>query len=298
MDRGGWVACCSVVFLLLVTGEAAAGGAWVPDPGDGWFSVGFNRKSGDRRLNADGGEFIPGNGRTHDFRYAYFSGEVGLLKKLSSTWLVTYLWGKESFDDPEDNFSHQGFSDMWVGLRYQLHRGNLPIAAEVNARLPYLYEHGETWLGILKHDFTGLLYLERSTAGAGTFTGYGGYTIRQGSPTDQVRLGLYWGVPETLPVIEKLPFRVTLGIDGYVSVGEPSPSEPSDRFGYRPRTPTSVNYFTFNKSTWARPWVNFSVPVGTTGYGLDLGYGRIGPGDLGRSVHQYNDLFFGVHRSF
>ncbi|HEX9636077.1 MAG TPA: hypothetical protein VGB99_00975 [Acidobacteriota bacterium] len=288
----------AAAMLIVMSSDSLAGGAWVPEPGHGWFSVGFNRKSGDRRLDADGSEFIPGRGRTHDFRYGYFSGEAGLIEKLSVNWTLTYLWGTESFDDPADDFSHQGFSDTWVGMRYRLRSGSWPMVAEVNARLPYLYEHNEEWLGLLKHDFTGLLFTERATERAGTFAGYGGYTIRQGSPTDQVRLGMSWAVPNTVPGFERLPFQVTVGLDGFISVGEPSPSEPSDRFGYRPRTPDSENYFTFNKSTWVRPFINFSRPIGNTGYGMDVGYGRIGPGDLGRNVHQYNDLYFGVYHSF
>jgi hypothetical protein len=298
MNRGHRVGYWGILLLLAVAGEVSAAGAWVPDPGDGWFSVGFNRKSGDRRLDDDSSEFIPSRGRTHDFRYAYFSGEAGLLKNLAANWTVTYLWATESFDIPEENFSHDGFSDMWVGLRYQLKRGRLPLVAEFNARLPYLYEHHDRYLGVLKHDFSGLLYVERPTGSAGTFGGYGGYTFRQGSPTNQVRLGTYWVVPETSSMIRKIPFRITVGLDGFVSVGEPSPSDSSDRFSYRPRRPTDVNYFTFNKSSWAKPWVDFSRPLGNTDFGFDFGYGMIGPGNLGSNVHEYGDLYFSVYRSF
>ncbi|MSR82924.1 MAG: hypothetical protein EXS58_08355 [Candidatus Latescibacteria bacterium] len=127
--------------LLLAATQVWAGGAWVPEPGKGSIQWGYSRKTAGQVWDKDGKttpvKVIPTTS-LHDFRYGYLSGEVGLYKHLSGTFVFTYLWGFEGQKGAQEkNF---GFSDTWLGAKYQVHGGKWLQAVRANWRTPFMYD--------------------------------------------------------------------------------------------------------------------------------------------------------------
>src|SRR5215212_5778294 len=131
----------SFAVTLLLAPTAFCGGAWVPEPGTGDVQLGFSRKTASSSWDANGNAFVNANNAGvisyHDFRYAYLSGEAGLLPRLSARFLVTYLHGLEG---PHANLErNEGFSDAWIGLKLAVARGAWPMAIAGTMRTPVLY---------------------------------------------------------------------------------------------------------------------------------------------------------------
>ncbi len=129
------------VFLLFAAlaapaAVAVAGGAWVFDPGDGSFNLGYSRKHSASSWDAFGEQFD--NPSQHDFRYTYLDGDVGLFRNLSAQFLLTFLDGREG--PPGEHERNVGFSDAWFGLKYQLRRGAYPMALGASLRTPMFYD--------------------------------------------------------------------------------------------------------------------------------------------------------------
>ena len=115
------------------------------------------------------------DGYFHDFRYYYFQGYVGVCKNLELNWTLNFLEGREAQtrdpytgqlhtsmeeDGTMDTFAvwelNSGFTDSWIGLKYQFRHGSLPIAIEVNSRIPDLYQQpGEPYT---RYNYQYLLY--------------------------------------------------------------------------------------------------------------------------------------------
>ena len=86
------------VAAMVLAPAAWAGGAWVPEVGQGDVELGASQKTAHTSWDSRGKSFVNKVGSTgqityHDFRYAYLSGEVGLFKRLSTRFLMTYLDG-------------------------------------------------------------------------------------------------------------------------------------------------------------------------------------------------------------
>lgn len=175
--RPGILAALLAIAIGALARTAAAGGAWVPDPGDGDVELGFSRKTASTSWNTAGHSYqntttVDGHPTIsyHDFRYGYLSGEVGLVRNVSATFVFTYLYGLEGPHGNEEK--NVGFSDTWLGLKYQLKRGAVPMALGFTYRTPFLYDlpgaysrylydskgniraNSPEWRGLLKHDYT------------------------------------------------------------------------------------------------------------------------------------------------
>lgn len=237
--------CLRVATLFLCAFAAAsslfAGGAWVPIPGDGNIMLGYSRKHAASSWNLAGDHVD--NGSQHDFRYAYLSGDVGLLKNLSGQFLLTWLDGYEG--PPDDLERNTGFSDAWFGLKYQVARGALPMSVGASLRTPLLYDRegpynrytfdstgrisglSDEWRGLLKYDYTLAYYVGRSFLGGRSWANLAvGYTWREGAPADQIPVSPDGGYG--------LPW-LGMAIKGealYIkSRGKDSARLPDDRFG-------------------------------------------------------------------
>jgi hypothetical protein len=215
----GWVA--GVGILGLTASAAFAGGAWIPDGGDGDVQFGLSRKTADAFWNPDGDTVQ--NGIEHDFRYGYFSGEAGLGHRLSFRYTVLYLDGYEG--PPGDKYHNRGPSETFLGLKYGLRQGKWPMALSANLRSSFLYNQQGTydrylylpdlddvdldgdrteaiptgvnseWRGVLGEDL-GLSYLvSRSMFKAGWMNLELGYTHRTGNMADEVPFYAELGVP-------------------------------------------------------------------------------------------------------
>ncbi|HBL27365.1 MAG TPA: hypothetical protein DD490_11075 [Acidobacteria bacterium] len=294
-----------LLVALAVPTEVLAGGAWVPPPGKGDVQLGVSRKTASTSWNREGETFRNRNSAGqisyHDFRYAYLSGEVGLLPRLSTRFLVTYLDG---FEGPHSDLEQNtGLSDAWVGFKLALAEGDWPMAVGATMRTPTFYDlpgaysrylfdaQGQRrgvspeWRGLLKHDYSLTWLLSHSYRdGRGWINLETGYTWREGAPADQVPLTAEVGYP--------LPFwkSSVKGSLVYVqSVGNDSPRQPDDRFGRGVTT-------NFNDASMARLGVALLTPLGRKGTTtLEVGYNQW---VWGVSARRYREPYLSIGRSF
>lgn len=318
----------ALVFVLIICNEAFAGGPWVLGKGQADLSIGFSRKVGKQRWapTVDNNEtsknyaddiityslITPADsttvdGKFHDFRYYYFQGAVGLAKNLELNWTINWLVGREAsrtnpktgqlYQYPEQSGpnSHyaiweinEGFTDSWLGLKYQFLHKNWPMAIEINSRFPDLYNqpgheytrynyqytsqtipNGDTsyivkdtliepsseWRGLNKRDFAALVHFGHSffKDGALYFQGYGGYNIRQGAFADQVMFnvnaGYTWRINNHLFIIPSVLFDY---IGGVGNGGQP---DLTDRFF------SVYKNYNFNNSKAFRGYANLDVVI-------------------------------------
>ncbi|NJL28401.1 MAG: hypothetical protein HC897_11190 [Thermoanaerobaculia bacterium] len=290
----------SFVFaFLLLPGIALAGGAWVPAPGDGDLTLGFSQKTANRSWDSRGDTII--HTSNHDFRYAYLSGELGLVKRLSTTFLVTYLDGREG--PPGDEEKNSGLSDAWFGLKYALRQDQWPMAIAATLRTPIFYDikgpysrhlfdangnllgNSPEWRGLLKTDLT-LSYLVSHSIkdGEGWFNLEAGYTLREGAPADQIPVSGELGWP--------LPWRhtkVKVSAVYVQSLGNDSPRKPDDRFGSRPG-------YNFNNASMAKIGASFIFALDhDRKWSAEIGYNQW---VWGKSARQYDEPFLAFGRRF
>lgn len=295
---------CAV--LLVSSAALDAGDAWVPDPGDGTLQLGFSRKTASTSWDGAGNVFPDldhaGKISYHDFRYTYLSGEVGLAKNLSGMFLFTYLYGLEG--EHGNEVKNAGFSDTWLGLKYQVHHGNFPVAVEFTYRTPFLYDlpgpysyylynqngtirsPSPEWRGLLKHDYTLSAAVSHSlNGGRGWWDAEAGYTWRQGAPADQIPLYAEAGY--------RLPFFDASGkVFGQVvrSRYNNSLPQPDDRFNM------VGHHYNFNTASMARLGASVLVPFGAhSRWSAEIGYDQW---VWGRSARRYREPFVSISRSF
>jgi hypothetical protein len=292
------------LLILILCPPAFAGGAWVPAPGTGDVQLGFSRKTAHTSWDSRGEGFTNlsrGETHYHDFRYGYLSGEVGLWQRVSFNFLVTYLDGLEGISgDLEHN---AGSSDAWFGLKFELTKGDWPMALQATTRTSYFYDlpgaynrHlfnsdgsfrgvSPEWRGLLKEDYELAFLLSHSYAeGRGWMNFRVGYNYRVGAPSDEVPLAFELGHP--------LPWRklaVKISTNYVQPVGNDSPRQPEDRFGSRVG-------FNFNNATVWRAGVSLIAPLSTRGdWNVEAGYNQwLG----GRSARQYEEPFVSIGYRF
>lgn len=285
---------------------ALAGGAWVPEPGHGDVQLGFSQKTAHTSWDASGNLFTNTTRRDavdktfyHDFRYGYLSGEVGLLRRLSAHLLVTYLYGLEG---PKDDFyKNHGLSDAWVGLKYAIRQGELPMALSATLRTPYFYDqpgpynrflfdsrgnvvaNSPEWRGLLKRDLTLSYLISRSfREGRGWVNLELGYTWREGAPADQIPVGFEAGYP--------LPWRgshVKLNLLYVRSRANDSPADPDDRF-------RAGATFNFNAASMGRAGIGIGIPLGRR-VTVEAGYNQW---VWGRSARRYKEPYISTGYRF
>jgi hypothetical protein len=295
----------SILAMLLVPATGLCGGAWVPAPRTGDIQLGASRKTASTSWNVDGDTFENRNGQGqisyHDFRYAYLSGEVGLLPRLSTRFLITYLDGFEgAHADLEQN---TGLSDAWFGLKYAVAQGSWPMAVSTTVRTPYFYDLpgaynralfdsqgrrrgvSPEWRGLLKHDYSLTYLLSHSyQEGRGWMNFETGYTWREGAPADQIPVYAEVGYP--LPILA----AAVKGSLVYVhSMDNESPRKPNDRFG-------SGGTTDFNDASMAKLGVSFIAPFGRSGRtNMEVGYNQW---IWGISARRYREPFISIGQRF
>lgn len=311
-------------FLALVAGISQstwAGGAWIPRPGEGYIQLGFSRKTADQVWDAKGHVIsrtnAQGDKHYHDFRYGYLTGEVGVFKRVSATFLVTYLWGFEGFKPHlEKNF---GLSDAWFGAKVSLTEGRWPVALKTNIRTPMFYDqdgpyvrhlynvepyrlpsgqvvadsvflaiNNPEWRGLLKHDITvGGVLSHSFTRFNGWMNLEAGYTWRTGAPADEIPISGEIGA--ALPWWKSPTLYVKTGFSLVKSVGNNSPSDPNDRFNF---PPTAA--YDFNNADMFRGSVSLIWAIQGGKWNVEAGYGQW---LWGRGARQYKEPFFTIGRS-
>ena len=311
----------AIACLLLTIGglfnpqTLQAGGAWVPGQGKGYIQAGFSSKFADRvwddnhdeliRTNAEGGKHI------HEFHYGYLSGEIGLIDKLSGTFVFTYLWGREGYDNEELEINN-GLSDAWIGLKYSLTQGEWPMAVQVVLRTPFFYDQdgpytrhlyhigryrlpdGTTvadttflainnpeWRGLNKHDLTMAFLVSHSMPDLNNawLNLRAGLTLREGAPADEIPLGFDFGLD--VPVGTFRP-KLTAGVSAVFSLGNNSTADPNDRFNFPPGSD-----YDFNDADMVRGHISAILPV-FDNLDFEIGYAQW---LWGRGARQYKEPF-------
>lgn len=288
---------------VAVAATARAGGAWVAEPGQGDIQLGWSQKTAHTSWNVSGDLFTNRSGNQityHDFRYLYLSGEAGIFRNASVRFLLTYLNGVEG--PTSDEYVNRGLSDSWFGVRYQVHRGRVPMAVGVTYRTAALYDQpgaynrflfdsqGEIrgnnpeWRGLLKSDWTASYHVSRSFAEGGWASLDLGYTWREGAPADQIPVGLEVGYP--LPWLGAAAKANGLYVRSRYN---DSPREPDDRFG-------SNATFSFNEASLGRVGLGILVPLGRgSSWTAEVGYNAW---VWGRSARSYREPYVSVGRRF
>lgn len=288
--------------LTLVPTRGIAGGGWVDEQGKGSIRIGYDWKPqvGALRRDIEGNLYNALFNTSHDYRFLYLSGDVGIVPRLEGSLVLTYLWAWEIVDSTSEEPSqiYHGASDMWVGLKYQLLDGAFPVAVGGTVRLPYLYEASSTRNGqpltnvpgLLGHDYELSVAVSHSITPRLYATAMGAFRLREGASANQLIYGVDGGY--TLPMLDD---RVTVRacIDGVASVGEPRESTSFDRFpGYR--TERDGHAFDFNNASYFRPQVGLNVRV-LPGIDVGLGFAYI---VWGHSTVVYRDILAQIGYTF
>lgn len=315
----GW----TIVLLLVgVTAQnVSAGGAWIPRPGEGNIYLGFSRKTADRVWDAKGKNLILRNSagvhHFHDFRYSFLTGEVGLFPRVSTTFLMTYLWGFEGYQPAmEKNY---GLSDAWFGAKFGIREGGWPMAVRTSLRTPFFYDqegpyvrhlynrepyrlptgrvvrdstflviNNPEWRGLLKHDFTVAGVVSHSFS---RFHGWmnveAGYTWRESAPADEIPVTgeLGYGLPWKSPTL-----YAKVGLNLVQSIGNNSTPDPNDRFNFPPGSA-----YDFNDASMLRGSLSLIWAIQGGRWNTEAGYGQW---LWGRGARQYKEPFVTVGRSF
>lgn len=295
---------CLLSLALVMPASAWAGGAWVPNPGDGDVALGYSPKTASTSWDTHGNAYVNKNSlgeiSYHDFRYFYVDGELGLFKRFSATFLMTYLDGREGPHAAEQR--SQGPSDAWFGAKYALTQGDLPMALAFTWRTPVFYKvsgkyvrnlydsqgqfltESPNWRGLLKHDYTLSYLLSKSVFHGGWFNFQIGYTWREGAPADQLPVLVDLGYP--LPFLHSY---LKLAASYYGSLGNDTTPQPDDRFGV-----SATN--NFNDASILVGAVSVLVPFGRHGeFFVEGGYSQW---LWGVSARRYRAPFIAVDRRF
>ncbi|MEA2691120.1 MAG: hypothetical protein QOJ16_507 [Acidobacteriota bacterium] len=291
-----------LAFCLIVPRPAAAGGAWVPDPGHGNVELGYSDKVASDQWDSSGhvfGHFPGGTRNYHDFKYGFLSGELGLVKNLSATFLIAYLDGLEGAKNNQEH--NAGLTDAWYGLKYKLRGGDLPMALSFVVRTPWFYDlpgpynrHlfnsdgsfrgvSPEWRGLLKYDYTLSYLISRPAFDGGWMNFQAGYTWRDGAPADETPVSFDLGYP--------LPFwHADLKLDAFYvhARGNNSRPQPDDRFGARPT-------YNFNKASMFKAGIGLWIPLGASAWAVDIGYDQW---LWGRSARRYKEPHLSINRNF
>ncbi|MEO5931227.1 MAG: hypothetical protein ABIR47_14940, partial [Candidatus Kapaibacterium sp.] len=237
---------------------------------------------------------------SYDYKFLYLSGEVGIVKGLEISTLVTYLWASETVDSTAEDKSHfyNGFSDMWFEVKYQIFDGAFPTAIAANVRLPWLYEgsvnvNGQNIAdipGLLKHDYELNLSVSHSITDRIYASATAGFRLREGAPANQIIYNAEIG--GKLPFLDNR-FFVKVGFDGAASVGEPGKYTSKDRFPGL-SLERDAHFFDFNNSSYIRPQVGASFAI-TPHLDLGAGYSYM---SWGHSILVYHDILLQLGYSF
>lgn len=291
--------CHILLTLCLIIGASAAnaGGGWVSAPGAGYLQSGISWKDqpGAQRRDTEGQRYVALHHLNHTLSFAFLSGQVGLPSRLEASFSLSYLWASERFDDAaeEPDITFQGFSDLWVGLKYQVRPGAWPAAVELAVRLPNLYDNRQKdATGQLSRDLALRGHLSRSF---GRFYGSGmaGFKWREGAPANQLVYGLeLGGRPWSGPLAHRLGLK--LALDGMASVGDDSRSTfPRDRFSGL-TLDRGNHLFNFNRASLLSLQGSLACDLARS-WSIQTGLGHT---VWGRSIEIYHELFAQLGRTF
>lgn len=290
------------LIIMLAAQSAWAGGGWVAEPGEGNIYLGYNWKSqpGTQRRDTEGELYTSLFNMTHDYRFLYLSGETGIIKGLEGSYLFTYLWAAETVDSMSEDPSrhYHGWSDMWLGLKYQLWNGEYPTAVSGSVRLPVLYEGSSTRNGQLLTEIPGLMerdwdlnvLVSRSFNSGMYTTATLGYRIKEGAAANQLLSSAEVG--GTLGFTNDIVF-VKAALEGVFSIGESRATTSKDRFSGL-SLEAGHHFFNFNQASYIRPQLGLAVKV-LPQVNIGLGYSYI---LWGYSTVVYQDVLVQLGYSF
>ncbi|MBS1914082.1 MAG: hypothetical protein JST22_18995 [Bacteroidetes bacterium] len=317
--------------------DAYAGvGPWAQSAGKARLTFGYSRKTAGSRWT-NGTLTTPADsqlvdGHFHDFRYAYLSFEVGVIDNLELSGTINYLWGYEAVTSdpitkkplPKAFFEYNnGFTDSWLNLKYQVLKGEYPVAVEVSTRFPDLYndpspvytryktqaysyataektpdgrdtivKHSVStqtptseWRGLLKRDLGIFAAVGHSFDGKAYVQSSLGYNFRQGAFADQVIFSIDGGY--TIPVMKEWTVMPKVAFDYTGGLGNGGIPDSTDRFGQSSSGIPQKNS-NFNNGRYGRLYGSLILGPADGRYALDLG---IGKWIFGNGAVQYTETY-------
>lgn len=258
----------TVVAVLMCTAPLFAGGGWVDPPWNGGARFGYDRKYQADAIRRDdnGISYTSLYNLTHDYRFAFLSGDIGLPFGFELDVIATYLWAHELVDSASEDPSRifKGFSDMYVGVKYQLLNGTFPTAIGISARLPLLYKSSSTLNGqlltsipgLFTHDYDLIAYCSHSFDARWYASAQTGFKLREGAFAHQITFAIESGY--RLPILSD-HVLVQAALDGAFSVGGPGYASSLDRF--QPGEDTPGHYFNYNNASYVRPTIAVNAEI-------------------------------------
>lgn len=289
------------VAVLLCTAPLHAGGGWVDNPWSGGIRAGFDSKYQANAVRRDdnGLPYTSLYNLTHEYQFGFVSGDIGLPAGFEVDALITYLWAHELVDETSEDPSriYQGFSDVYVGVKYQLWRGAFPAAVGISARLPFLYQSTSTLNGQLLTTITGLFtrdfdltaYCSHSFDARWYGSAQTGFKYREGAFAHQITATVEAGY--RLPVFGDRLLAQGV-IDGAFSVGGPGYATSLDRF--QPHLDLPGHFFNYNNASYARPVIALNADI-VPGCTASLGASFVA---WGINVDVYREYFLQLGYSF
>lgn len=258
----------TVAAVLSCTAPLFAGGGWIDQPWSGGVRAGFDHKYQPDAIRRDenGNPYTSLHDLIHDYRFAFVTGDVGLPAGFELDAVVTYLWAQELVDTTSEDPSriYHGFSDMYVGVKYQLLSGAFPTAVGFSVRLPMLYQSSSTLNGQLLTNIPGLFtrdydltaYCSHSFDAQWYASLQSGFKLREGAFAHQITFAMESGY--RLPVLDNR-FLVQAVIDGAFSVGGPGYASSLDRF--QPTQEFPGHFFNYNNASYVRPTLAVNADI-------------------------------------
>ncbi len=270
----------AVAFILAVAAlPCRAGGGWIDDPGHGTVRIGWDSKfQPDAQRRDENGElYRSAFDFTHRYRFLIAQADVGVGYGFELAATVSYLFAAEtvnaSSEDP--SWHYHDFSDMWVGAKYQVLAGAIPVAVGVTVRLPYLYDsksHMNGQLatnipGLLNHDYEGDVYVSHGFDNGAWVSAQGGFKYREAAFAHQVTFGAEGG---WRPPWWNGRMYGKIAVDGAFSVGAEGQYTSLDRFPSR-YLDVIGHMFEYNSSDVIRPSIAAGLDI-TSDLSMNAGF--------------------------
>jgi hypothetical protein len=280
--------------IFALPAKALAGGGWVPDPQSGYVGIAFTDKFSNAAWDARGDSTTAAEETAmgDDLKYISLSGEIGIVDRVCLLFSVPYLYAREGQD------TGSGFSDLLFGGKVSIIDGQLPLAASVVARVPWLYDRGgayrrydspedaaahrlsNQWRGLLKYDVAFTLHASTSfLEGRGWATLEPAILFRTGAPSHALPVGAEVGYRpfDALPLDLKVFSALSL------SFHDSHPSSAGDRFSASPSFDfNDASMWKIGASLLVRPWLGLIVEGGYDQW------------IWGRSARMYHEPFISI----
>lgn len=194
IPRKGWnmLTLNTVVFFAFVLSfsNVVISGAWVPGVGSGYAKLGYSNYNANELFGDSKNDgFVDFSGQNYSFY-----GEFGFATDFAV--YGTLLYQKlDQVDSQNVSTQANGLGDADIGIRYQWQTQPVVISTSFLVKLPYFYDTNDLLpRGNGQEDYELRMLLGRSLNQYGYLGFEIGYRLRSGSPSDEYRYLLEYGI--------------------------------------------------------------------------------------------------------